>query len=88
MDSVNTLFSYINESLYHELKKAIELGRWSSGNLLTHSQKEIALQATIHYESRHLPENQHTAYIYKPEHEACESSHGVNSMEEQVIKFK
>ena len=88
MDSLTTLFSYINEKLYQELKTAIELGRWPSGNVLSENQKQISLQAIIHYESRHLPDEQHTAYIYKPEHEACESSQDVNSMEEQIIKFK
>lgn len=88
MDSVNTLFSHINEALYQELKTAIELGRWQSGNLLSEKQKQIALQAIIHYEGRHLPADQHTAYIYKPEHDACESSQTIDPLEERVIKFK
>lgn len=88
MDTVNTLFSHINDVLYQELKSAIELGRWQSGNFLSEKQKQIALQAIIHYESRHLPADQHTAYIYKPEHDACNSSQAFNPLEEQVIKFK
>jgi uncharacterized protein YeaC (DUF1315 family) len=85
MDPQTTLFSKIDENIYQELKQAIELGRWLSGSTVTEQQKQLALQAIIRFEQLHLPEEEHTAYIFKPEHEPCDSA---SSSEEQIIKFK
>ena len=96
MDAVNSLISNIDNSIYQELKSALELGRWQSGTVLSASQKDLVLQAIIAYEVRHLPEHERTAYIHKPEHEACDHAHesepGSKSeseaFEEKVLQFK
>lgn len=89
MDSTNTLISHISEEIYQELKTAIELGHWQSGTALSEAQKNLTMQALIAYESKHIPETERTAYIYKPEHEACDSSHHAQDAEqERPIKFK
>jgi len=85
MDAVNSLISNIDSTIYRDLKTALELGRWQSGNLLSTVQKEIVLQAIISYELRHLPEHERTAYIHTPEHEACDHAH---EPEEKVLQFK
>lgn len=87
MDSSASLISYISKEIYQELKTAVELGHWASGNALSEAQKKISLQALITYESKHIPEKERTAYIHKPEHEACDSSHAHKTEQEQPIKF-
>ena len=85
MDSLNNLLMHIDDTIYRDLKSALELGRWQSGSQLSSAQKAIALQALIAYENRHIPEQERTAYIYKPEHDACEHS---DAEAEQVIHIK
>lgn len=86
MDSSTSLINYISKEIYQELKTAVELGHWASGNVLSEVQKKISLQALIAYESKHVPEKERTAYIHKPEHEACATSHAHE--QEQPVKFK
>ena len=85
MDSTNSLISNISEEIYKDLKTAVELGHWESGNSLSNSQKSLSIQALIAYESKYLNEKDRTAYIHRPEHEACDSSS--NDNEERPVKF-
>jgi uncharacterized protein YeaC (DUF1315 family) len=54
----------IPQEIYEQFKKAIELGKWPDGRVLTREQKEICLQAIMLYEARHgVDEKQRTGYI-------------------------
>ena len=88
MDSVNSLISNMSEEIYLELKTAVELGRWESGNTLSESQRVLSIQALISFENKHLDEKDRTAYIHRPEHDACDNSVG-SAIEalEQPVKF-
>ncbi len=84
MDATHSLINHISQDIYLEMKTALELGRWQSGNVLTDKQRSIAIQAMIAWEVKHLPEHERTAYIHKPEHEACDSA---VHHQEQIVKF-
>jgi uncharacterized protein YeaC (DUF1315 family) len=90
MDPVNSLINNISIEIYQELKAAVELGRWQSGNALSESQKSLSIQALIAYENKHLSEKDRTAYIHRPEHEACDSANNASleENEERPILFK
>jgi len=53
----------INPDIYENLKRAVELGKWPDGRVLTREQRELSLQAVIAYETRHLPEEERSGYI-------------------------
>jgi len=87
VDPVNSLISHISEDIYKELKQSLELGHWPSGVDLTESQKSLSIQALISYENIHLNEVERTAYIHRPEHEACDNANS-HLADEQPVKFK
>lgn len=49
------------------LRRAIELGKWPDGRMLSREQRETCLQAVLAWEQIHLPEEQRTGYIAKPD---------------------
>lgn len=72
------LINNITPDIYQRLKRAIEIGKWPDGRVLTQQQKELSMQAVISYEHRHLSdESERTGYIdrgHKAQEERCESS--------------
>lgn len=85
-DTFSAILAALNPDIVANLKRAVELGKWPDGRLLTHEQKETCMQAVLVWEMQHLPENQRTGYIDKgtKEGEECDS-HDHN--QEQTIKF-
>ena len=57
------LLSSINPEIYANLKRAVELGKWPDGRVLTPEQRQMSLQAVIAYEAKHLPEDERSGYI-------------------------
>ena len=55
-ESLAELIDDISPSIYHSLKSAIELGKWSDGTRLGKRQVEECMQAIILYEAENLPE--------------------------------
>lgn len=54
----------IPKEIYDQFKKAIELGKWPDGRVLSKDQKEICLQAIMIYEVKHgVEEKDRTGYI-------------------------
>jgi len=54
----------LDPELYERFKKALELGKWPDGRVLTREQKEICLQTVIVYEDAHdVPEQERVGYI-------------------------
>ncbi len=68
------LIAYITPEIYENLKRAIELGKWSNGVRLTREQLEHSMQAIIAYEEKHIAPNERTGYVPpKPKSaEACD----------------
>lgn len=66
----------ITPEIYENLKRAIELGRWPDGKLLTKEQLEITMQAIIAYDHHNHNEEQRVGYIdrgTKDDGETCDS---------------
>ena len=49
--------------VYEHLKRALELGRWPDGRILTPQQKQETMQAVIAWGQLHLPEDERVGYI-------------------------
>lgn len=68
------LIDKMSPEIHRSLKRAIELGKWPDGRLLTEQQKELCMEAVIAYDSQHLNEEQRVGYIdrgSKAEGEQC-----------------
>ncbi len=53
----------LTPTVYQNLKRALELGKWPDGRELLPEQKIICMQAVIAYEQLNLPENKRTGYM-------------------------
>ena len=58
---INTM----SPEVYQNLKRALEMGKWPDGRLLTRQQRDETMQAVIAWGERHLPENERVGYIDK-----------------------
>ncbi len=61
--SWQALLSEMTAEMHQNLKTAIELGKWPSGDRLTTEQIDHCLQAVIAYDEHHLPAIERVAYI-------------------------
>ena len=55
----------MSPEIYQSLLRAVELGKWPDGNVLTSEQRANALQAIIAWGERHLAERDRVGYIEK-----------------------
>lgn len=74
--SIEELLEDITPEIYQNLKTAIEVGKWDSGQSLSEEQKEYCMQAIIAYEHRHVPLEQRTGFL---DPAALSASHCKNS---------
>jgi len=69
-------FSDIVKSLtperYEGLKRAVELGKWHDGRLLTQEERETSLQILIAYDAQHKAEQDRIGYVHTEKKTACE----------------
>ncbi len=73
----------ITPDVYLSLKRAVELGKWPNGDRLTDKQREICMQAVLHYNHAQLPEDQRIGYIEK---RGCKSGGQKSDLQNQVLK--
>lgn len=58
------LIERLDPNVYQSLRQSIELGKWPDGRKLTPQQREISLEAIIHYENQHnIPEQERVGYL-------------------------
>lgn len=58
------LLQRLDPQVYRSLKHSLQLGKWPDGRVLTEQQKEICMEAIIHYEHKHnVPEQERVGYI-------------------------
>ena len=62
-DNFAELINSITPEIHQELKRAIELGKWANGQVLTEEQKENSLQVIIAWEAINLPEEERVGFI-------------------------
>jgi len=71
------LIERLDPTVYRNLKRAIELGKWPDGRALTREQRAISLEAVIYYEEKHnVSEEQRVGYLDRGEKAgtACDPS--------------
>ena len=81
------LIDNINPDIHAALKRAIEIGKWPDGRVLSQKQKEICMQAVITYEQKSVAELDRVGYIdrgSKSEGEQCDDKDGD---EEKSLKW-
>lgn len=61
----NTLIGTLSVDIVARLRKAVEIGRWPDGTLVTAAQREHSLQAIIAWEQAHVPKEQRVGFIDK-----------------------
>ncbi len=59
------LIASMTPETYRSLRRAVELGKWSDGKVLTPEQRENAMQAVIAWGEKHLDPEQRIGYIDK-----------------------
>lgn len=65
------LIERLDPTVYQNLRRAIELGKWPDGRKVSDEQRRICLEAVIHYEKTHnIPEAERVGYI---ERQSCGS---------------
>ena len=74
------LLAQMTPDIYQRLKQAVELGKWPDGRQLSQEQKDTCMQAVLHYQSLHLPPEEHAGFIK----DTCVSS---QEPPKQVIKL-
>lgn len=81
------LLNSITPEIYDNLKRAVELGKWPDGRVVTPEQRQHCMEAVIAYEHKHLPPEQHTGYIPPKPHTHC-GGEGEVAEAEQPLKWK
>lgn len=58
------LIERLDPSVYQNLRRAVELGKWPDGRTLTDEQRSTCMEAILYYERVHdLPEAQRVGYV-------------------------
>ena len=57
------LIESMSADVYRELKRAVELGKWPDGRVLSPKQRQDAMQAVIAWGERHLEEHERVGFI-------------------------
>ena len=73
----------LDKDIVERFKRAIELGKWPDGRVLTAEQKQTCMQAVIVFEHKNLAETERTGYV-PPKETPC----ATHSDEPQPIKWK
>lgn len=74
MDFEN-LIENITPEIHLSLKRAVEIGKWPGGKILTQEQRALCMEAVISYDNKFLKEDQRVGYIdrgSKAEGELCD----------------
>ncbi|MCH8544725.1 MAG: YeaC family protein [Alcanivorax sp.] len=62
--SFEELIDGMTMEVWHNMRRAVETGRWPDGRTLTAEQRELSLQAVIAWELRNdVPEAERTGYV-------------------------
>ncbi|MGH1485950.1 MAG: YeaC family protein [Cellvibrionaceae bacterium] len=89
INSFSELLDNVTPDVYQNLKRAVELGKWPTGERISAEQRQLCLQAVIAYEKKNLPPEKHSGYIPPAKHTHCGSTKGdIADDAEQPLKFK
>jgi len=65
MNTVNELVESLTPEMARDLKRAIELGKFPDGRMISEAQRELMLEAVILYDAAKLPEDERTGFIHR-----------------------
>ncbi|MCL6272096.1 YeaC family protein [Sansalvadorimonas sp. 2012CJ34-2] len=81
------LLKQLTPEIVSSLKRAVELGKWPDGRVLTPEQREQSLQAVLAWEARNLPEEQRTGYLAG----SCKNTRSHSEQEDEkdsILRFQ
>jgi uncharacterized protein YeaC (DUF1315 family) len=85
------LIGEITPDIYRNLKRAVEIGKWPDGRVLTVEQRELSMQAVIAYELQHVDERDRTGFIdrgAKEEGEICDDDQPPATDDPQIVQWR
>lgn len=85
---LEALLQAITPEMHANLQRAVEIGRWVDGTVLTGEQRELCMQAMIAWEARNLPEEERSGYMARGPSacgSACATPAGSGSGALQVV---
>ena len=85
--TLDDLVNSITPDIYDRLKRAVEIGKWDNGQMLSKEQREQCLQAIIAYDDMHKSESDRVGYIAPKTHDACDLSLEATADEWQKVRF-
>ena len=65
MNTVTELVESLSPEMARDLKRAIELGKFPDGRMVSEAQRELMLEAVILYDAAKLPEDERTGFIHR-----------------------
>jgi uncharacterized protein YeaC (DUF1315 family) len=65
MNTVDELVESLTSDMVDDLKRAIELGKFPDGHVVSEEQEELMIEATIRYDALKLPEEERTGFIHR-----------------------
>ncbi|TBW59559.1 DUF1315 family protein [Marinobacter halodurans] len=69
------LIKRLDPTVYRSLRRAVELGKWPDGRPVSEEQRQICMEAVIHYENEHhIPEKERVGYIDRERKELQDST--------------
>ncbi|MCK0153908.1 YeaC family protein [Alcanivorax sp. S6407] len=80
--SFEDLIATMTPEICDNMRRAVELGKWPDGRVLTKEQRETCMQAVLAWEAKNLPEEQRTGYM----EQACKGDK--DEVEEQPITLR
>lgn len=63
MNDDEALMASLDAEIIERFKRAIELGKWPDGKVLSDEQRATCMRAVIVYEHANLPEEERTGYV-------------------------
>ncbi|MDO3385559.1 YeaC family protein [Gilvimarinus sp. SDUM040013] len=87
-DDFRQVIANLTPEVYQNLKRAVELGKWPDGKVLTQEQRETCMQAVIAFEHLHVPKEEQSGYVPPKPGDACDTDSDAGQSAEQPIKWQ
>lgn len=75
--NIEQMLNAINPEIHAALKRAVEIGKWPDGRVLTPEQRELCMEAVLAYDARFVSETERVGYIdrgSKADGELCDDT--------------
>lgn len=88
-EDIEKLLNSITPDIYGRLKRAVELGKWPNGVALSRNQRDLCIQAIVHWENQNLSPEQRSGYMPPQPHKHCGNKNDeIATGVEQPLKFR